>query len=154
MCGQRQHIRADLVGNIAIGGDPVRAEKDFLRLAGAQEISSHIIADDLVGNAILLQFPGRQACPLQTRTGLIHQHMDMLALFMRRADDTQRRAPIHHCQRAGIAMMDDGIAIVDQCRAMFAHAFVDLHIFIGNSLGFFQMPMLVTPPGSYRSAES
>ena len=32
-------------------------------------------------------------------------------------------------------MMDDGVALVDQYRAVFRHPFVDLHIFIGNAFG-------------------
>jgi len=76
--------------------------------------------------------------PCKRGRGLVHQDMDALALFMSRSDDAQGRTPIHHCQRAGITVMDDGIAIVDQCGAMRAHPFIDLHILIGNPLGFFQ----------------
>ena len=48
----------------AVGSDPVGAEQDFLSLAGVQKIPRHVIGDNLKRNAVLLQFPGRQACAL------------------------------------------------------------------------------------------
>ena len=41
-------------------------------------------------------------------------------------------------KRAGVAMMDDRIAVIDQSGTMFGHALVEGDIFIGYALGFFQ----------------
>ena len=96
------------------------------------------VADDRKGYPVLLQFPGGQARALQTRAGFIHQHENAFTLFVGRADDAQRGAPIDGGQRAGVAMMDDGIAVVDQRTAPFGHALVDSHVLISNALRFRQ----------------
>ena len=35
-------------------------------------------------------------------------------------------------------MVDDGITVFDQGRAVLGHAFVDFYIFIGDALGYFK----------------
>src|SRR5262245_21808903 len=106
MCSQREHIRADLVGNVTVGGDPVRTVEDFLNLTRLQKMPGHVIADDLVRDAVLLTFPGSKPCTLQTWTRLIHKDVDTLPLFMRGADDTQSRTPIHGGEGTRVAVMD------------------------------------------------
>ncbi len=136
--GKREHISSNFISHIPIRGNTVGAEEDLLCFARLQKISRHVVANNFVRNAILLQFPGSQARALQARTGFIYQHMNFFALLVRGADNSQRGAPIDGGERAGVAVMNDRVAVVDQCGAVFRHALVDLHIFIGEFLRFIQ----------------
>ena len=99
------------------------------------------VADDLVGDAVLLQLPGSQAGALQARPGLIDQHVDVLALLVRHVDHAQGRAPIDRRQRAGVAVVHDGIAVRDQSCADLSHAQVGLDVFVGDALRLIQQPL-------------
>ena len=70
----RQHrhaVGADLVGDVAIGGDPVRAHHDARDLAGMQKMPGHVVRNQCRGNAVMLQFPHGQPRALQERPGLV-----------------------------------------------------------------------------------
>jgi len=95
-----------------------------------------IIRDDFVGDAVLLAFPSSQARTLQARAGFIHQHMYALAMLMGVADSAKRCAPVHHGERAGIAMVDDGITVINQAGAVFCEAEIGAHIVLSQFQGF------------------
>ena len=61
MRSEGKHIRPNLVCYIAIRYNPVCTKQDFLRFSGLEEIARHIVADDLVRDAILLQLPGGES---------------------------------------------------------------------------------------------
>ena len=44
--------------------------------------------------------------------------MDLLALLVRCANDPQRSAIVDRCQRAGVAVMENGISIANEGRAV------------------------------------
>ena len=101
-----------------------------------------LIAATLMGMVIslcgLFEFPGAQSRALQARPCFVKQHMKALSLLMGRANHAQCRAVIDRGQRAGVAMVQHGITIVDEFRAERAHALIGSHIFVGNTLGFLQ----------------
>ena len=60
--------------------------------------------------------------------------MHLLALLVRHANHPEGSTPIHGGERAGIAVVDDGIAALDQLSAIRRDALIDLNILIGEAL--------------------
>ena len=138
MRGECKHVRSDLVRDITVRCNTVRAKEYLLRLACFQKITGHVVTNDLIRDAILFQFPSRETCALQSRAGFINKDMHALSLLMRSTYDPERGPPIDGCQRARVAVVDDCIPVIDERGAVFRHALVDFHIFIRQSLRFFQ----------------
>lgn len=133
-----QLVGADLVGHVAVGGRAVGANQDDVHLAGAHEVAGGVVGDDIIGDAALLKLPGRETRPLQTGAGFVYQYMNLFALLVRGKDDAQGGAPIDRGQRAGVAVVEDGVAIVDEFCPVEAHAPVQGDVFIGQPLRFGQ----------------
>src|SRR5581483_9623102 len=72
-------VGADLVGNVAIGGNAVGADYDRADFSLLHDRSRHVVGDDGGGNAILHQFPGGEAGALQEGAGLVGEHLNFLA---------------------------------------------------------------------------
>ena len=87
-------VRADFVGDIAVGGGAVTADQDEIDFAPAHEVPGGVIGDEVMGDAPLFQFPTGEACALEPRPRFIHQYMNFLALLMGGKNDPQGRAPI------------------------------------------------------------
>ena len=51
--GQRQHVGADFISHVTVGGGAIGADEAFLGLPGFQEMASHIIRNNIVRDAIL-----------------------------------------------------------------------------------------------------
>src|SRR3972149_11046981 len=64
-------VRADLVGDVAVGGHPVAAYDDGIDLARLHQITGHAVGNQRRGNPLLLKLPGGQPGALQKRTGLL-----------------------------------------------------------------------------------
>ena len=80
--GRRQQghaIRADLVGRVAVGRDPVGPGDDRLHASFAHHLGRHRVADQRHVDPALLQFPGRQPGALQQRAGLVGVDVQVLA---------------------------------------------------------------------------
>ena len=69
--GQSQIIGTNLIGRIPVGRHPVAADHAQIDPYGAHQMARRPIHDHGVGHPYLLQLPGRQAGPLQARSGLI-----------------------------------------------------------------------------------
>src|ERR1035438_9119430 len=50
-------VCADLIGEVTVGGDTIRADDDGLDAAGAHETGGHVVADDGGGDAVGHEFP-------------------------------------------------------------------------------------------------
>src|SRR5207248_2305349 len=61
----RDHVGADLVGRVAVGGDAVGPDDDAVHLALLQNVPGHAIGDDGDGYLVLVQLPGGEARALQ-----------------------------------------------------------------------------------------
>src|SRR5690606_36557199 len=88
-----QFVGADLIGDVAVGRGTVGADQYDVNLTCAQEMARGVIGDDVERNSALLELPGGEARTLQARPCLVYQHMNVLALLMRRENDAQSRAP-------------------------------------------------------------
>jgi hypothetical protein len=117
LLGQDGHVvGADLVGEVAVGGDAVRAHDNGLDLAGAHQAGGHVVADDGGGNAVGHQLPRREPRALQKGPRLVGVDVDLFALLHGSADHAQRRAVAAGGQCAGVAVGQHA-AFVRQQRA-------------------------------------
>ncbi len=132
----RDRVGADLVRDIAVGRDAVRAHHHAADSAGVQEVAGHVVGDQRGRDVVVLQFPNGEARALQKRAGLVGEDVDLFAGCDRRADHAERGAVARRCQRAGIAMGENGLAIRNERRAVLADAFVDGDVFEANLLRF------------------
>jgi hypothetical protein len=129
---------ADLVGDIAVGGDAVGADDHPMHLTGAHQVRGGGIGDEGGVNAVLLQLPHRQARALQPGPGFSGEHPRDLLLRDAGADYTQRSAETSGGQRTGIAVGQHATAWFDQCGTEFAHVTVGGQVFGFDGLGFRQ----------------
>ena len=83
-------VCADLVGHIAIGRDPIRADDADLNLPLTHEATGHIVCNHRDRDLILHEFPGGQPRTLQHGSGFVGNDTNLLTLFPRCPDDTKR----------------------------------------------------------------
>src|SRR3982074_2876241 len=70
-CEDGDAVGADLVGDVAVGGDAVCADDDGLDAALQHERGGHVVAEDGGGDVVLHQLPRGEARALQEGAGLI-----------------------------------------------------------------------------------
>ena len=102
-----QRVRADLVGGVAVRGDPVRADEDDVDLAAGHQVPGGHVGDERVRHAGLGQLPGRQPGALQVRPRLVDPDVDRPLRVVRRLDDAERRPELAAGQRPGVAVGQD-----------------------------------------------
>ena len=102
-----QRVRPDLVGRVAVGRDPVRADEDDVHLAAGHQVTGRDVRDERVRHAGLGQLPGRQPGALQVRPGLVDPDVDGPLLVVGDLDDarapsrTGRRRAARCCSGSG-----------------------------------------------------
>ena len=71
----RKSVRTDLVGEIAVGADPIGPDEYDVDLGLPHERRRGSVGDERAGNAGVHQLPNRQASALQQWTRLIHKNV-------------------------------------------------------------------------------
>jgi uncharacterized protein len=105
---ERQGIRPDLVGHIAVRRHAVGSHDDGVRHPPADEERPGTVADQVVLDAELAQLPAGQPRPLQQRAGLVHDDVAERTLVVQRPDHAQRRSPAQAGEAPGVAVRMDG----------------------------------------------
>ena len=129
-------VGADLVRDIAIRGNAVRADHDAADATASQEMSGHIVGDQRGRNAVVRQLPGRQPRALQKRPCFIRENVDLLSGLHRRADHSERRPVARRRQRPRVAMRQHGFAIRYQRRAVAADGLAHRDVLLVDLLRF------------------
>src|SRR5207244_2092716 len=80
-------VSTDLIGDVAIGGDAVRADDHRADLAEAHHRASHVVGNNGGRDAVMLEFPGGEARALQEGTGLVRVNIELAASSDGGADD-------------------------------------------------------------------
>ncbi len=115
------HIGADLVGDIAVGGYPVGADDDRIDLAAGHQVTGHAVGDQCHRDAILREFPRGQPRALQERARFARDDGHALARRHRGADHAERGSVPGGRERPGVAMGQHPRPVVDQRRPVRAH---------------------------------
>src|SRR5690348_16854537 len=80
MCEHGLGVGADFVGYFTGSSKrAVASDDDHIDFAALHQETGGIVSDDLVGNALLGEFPGSQRCTLGTWTSLVAIYMKPLA---------------------------------------------------------------------------
>ena len=90
------------------------------------------VGDERKRNSELLQLPRGKPGPLEAWSRFVDQHVNVLALFVGRPDDTQRGAIIHGRQRPRITVVEDRVTILNQRCTVLPQTFVRLDILISQ----------------------
>ena len=149
---QGDAVGADLVGRVAVGGDPVGADDDQLDLALLHHLGGHVVADQGDGDAPPLQLPGGQPGPLEQRPGLVGEDVERLALLVGGEDHGQGRAVVGRGQAAGVAVGQDPLPRREQLGAVAADRAAHGPVLLGDRVGLGQQP--VEQRGRGRSASA
>jgi hypothetical protein len=99
-------IRADLVGHVPVGGDPVGAHHHAVHVAPGHHRAGCAVDEDGSSYAQAAQLPGGKAAPLHDRSGLVNPHRRTLAGFVSRSDDPQSGSVFGTGEGAGVAMSE------------------------------------------------
>ena len=144
--GEQGHaVGADLVGGVAVGGDPIGADDDRLDLAFLHDLGGHVVADQGDRDAAVLQFPGGEPGTLEQRPGLVGEDVDRLALLVGREDHGERRAVVGRGQAAGVAVGQDAVARRQQLGAVAADGPAHGAVLVGDRVGLGQQPFQQSP---------
>ncbi len=125
---------SDFIGRGACPGqDAVCARDDHLDFAPLHIVSGGIIRDNMVGDSLLRQFPGRQDCSLRTGPGFVAKDVKLFALRLRFIDRRGGAADIDKSQPARIAMGENCHSVPDELCSPSTDGAAVLHIFIGEN---------------------
>ena len=102
-----QRVRADLVGGVAVGRDPVGTDEDDVDLAARHQVPGGHIGEQRVRDAGLGQLPGRQPGALEVGPRLVDPDVDRATGMVRRLDDAERGPVLAAGQRPGVAVGQD-----------------------------------------------
>ena len=94
-----------------------------------------VVGDDLVGNALLGQFPGGQRRALAARAGFVAKDMELPAGALRRVERRGGGADVHAGQPAGVAVREHAHAVADQPGAEPADGLAICDARVGESFG-------------------
>ncbi len=136
----RQLVRADLAGHVAIGGNAVSAHHDPGDALGLHQVGQRRVGAQGHRDAFVGQLPGGQARALQPRAGLAGVHPFDHAFQVAGTDHPQRGTEATAGQGAGIAVGEQGLGVAlvaaNQLDAVLGHgqvgftvAFMDGHRF-------------------------
>src|SRR5260370_16393534 len=78
-CQDRYGVGPNLVGNVAIRGNAVRAHDYGADLALLHDRACHVVGDDGGGNTVFHEFPGSQTRTLQERARLVGVDVNLLS---------------------------------------------------------------------------
>src|SRR5262249_20026619 len=138
---ERLEIGADLVADVAVGGDPVRPHDHHVDHAVLHQVAAGIIRDHRVRHAVLAELPGSERGALVARTRLVDPAMERHALIVRHVDRRQGGAEIDGREPARVTMGQHLQRLTrllvrghcgDQFGAMAADRLVDGDVFVAN----------------------
>src|SRR5665213_725289 len=101
---ERFQIGADLVADIAIGGDAVGADDRQIDPAVLHEMATGIVRDHRMRDIMMAEFPGGERGALVAGTGLVDPDMNGETAIMRQVNWRGCGSEIDRRQPAGVAV--------------------------------------------------
>ena len=129
-------VGPDLVGRVAVRGDPVGAHDDCSDFSAREVVAAHPVRDDLDRDSFARELPGRQAGSLEERPGLRRQDLERFSRFDRRADDPESAAVAAGRERSGVAVRQHRRAGGEEIGAMTPESPRRVEGFAGDRVGF------------------
>ena len=143
--GEGFEVGADFVGDIAGAGDAVGAGDDEVDEAMLHEVAAGVVGDDRVGDVLMGELPGGEACALVAWAGFIDPDMDGDAGGVGGVDGGGGGAVVDESEPAGVAVGEDvdGLAggfargdVLDEGEAVLADGGAGGGVFVGDAVGF------------------
>jgi hypothetical protein len=128
-------VGADLVGDVAVGGDAVSSDDDGLDAAPTHERRGHVVAEDSGGDVVLHELPCGEAGALKEWAGLVGEDVDLVAALDGGADDAEGSAVAAGGEGAGVAVSEDGAFEWEERCAVSAHLFAGGDVLVVHAAG-------------------
>ncbi len=138
----RQHglgIGADLVGDVpGATENAVRSDDDEIDLAALHEMAGRVVGDDMVGDALLAEFPRSEGGSLGTWAGFVAVDVEFPSGGLGGVERRRGGADIDEGQPAGIAVGENVHAFADEGKAVFTNLPAMTDILLGEGFGGLQ----------------
>ena len=139
MRGQnRQAVRADLVGGVAVARDPVRADDHQVDAAPLIAIAAAPSTINVASTPARSSSKYVSRAPCKQRTRLVHEHVRISSPRVALRYHAQRRAAAGGRDRSGVAVRQHARPLADQFQAGLGDRAIDDALLVVNGFGFFQ----------------
>jgi len=128
-------VGADFVGDFTGAAEgAVAADDDEVDAAALHQVSGGAVGDDLMGNALLGEFPGGEGGALGARAGFVAKDVEFFALGLGGVERSGGAADIDEGEPAGVAMGEHVHAFANELRTVASDVLAMADIFAGKLL--------------------
>ena len=138
---------ADLVGGVAVGGDPVAAHKAGVDLALCHHQRGHVVADQGHIHTGFIQLIGGEPGTLEQRTGLVGVDVEAIALLLPQQNRAKGGAVDRGGKGPGIAVGQQAEAGLQERKPVLGDLQVHLDVFLLNANGLLPQGVQQLRPG-------
>ena len=133
-----EHVSADFVRGVSVGGDAVGSGDDEVDFSGSHEAGGGGVGDGVEGDLVFEKFPGGEAEALLAGAGFAGVNVFDFALLVGGADDAEGGSVAGGGEGAGVADRKDGGLVGDEGSAVFTDLVVHGDVLGFDGLGFFE----------------
>ena len=127
---------ADLVGDIAVGGDTVTADEDGIDPAVLHDGGGHVVADEGDIHASGTEFVGSEACALEKRACLVGVDLKVVAFLVTEVHDGGCGAVFRGGELSGVAVGEEPVSGLYKGERVLAYFFADVDVLLFDAEGF------------------
>ncbi len=128
----RHRVGADLVGEVAVGGDAIGADDDEIHVAALHERAGHALGDHGRRHMIAHEFPGGEPGALQERPRFVGEDLRHFSAFGRRPNHAKRGAVPGRGEGARVAVRENTRRLGHDLRAEPSHRTTARDVFVVN----------------------
>ena len=127
---------ADLVGDIAVGGDAVAADEDGVNPAVFHDGGCHVVADEGDIHAGGTEFVGSEACALEKWARFVGVDFEVVAFLVTEVHDGGCSTVFGGGELSRIAVGEKPVAWLDEGERVLAYFFADVDVLLLDAKGF------------------
>ena len=127
---------ADLVGDIAVGGDTVTADEDGVNPAVFHDGGCHVVTDEGDIHAGGTEFVGSEACALQERARFVGVDFEVVAFLVTEVHDGGCSAVFGGGELSRIAVGEEPVSGLYKGERVLAYFFADVDVLLLDAEGF------------------
>lgn len=127
---------ADLVGDVAVGGDTIAADEDAVDPAVLHDGCCHVVADEGDIHACSAEFICGETCALQEGARLVGVDFEVVAFLMTEIHDGGCCAVFGCGELARVAVCEEAVAGLYEGERMLSYFFADFDVFLLDAQGF------------------
>ena len=127
---------ADLVGDIAVGGDTVTADEDGVNPAVFHDGGCHVVTDEGDIHAGGTEFVGSEACALQEGACFVGVDFKVVAFLVSEIHDGGCGAVFGGGELSGVAVGEEPVSGLYKGERVLAYFFADVDVLLLDAEGF------------------